>query len=242
MPEYRNDTPIFRQLEEIFTQNIQNGVWPVHSKIKDEIELSKEFGVSRGTLRKAIKSLVGKRLLTQIKGKGTFVLSTDIEQPLGSRLVSFAEAMEEKSLTFKTMLIKKEIIKPDLKVSAFLDISQNEKVFSVERVRLVDNYPVIYLKNYVPLNQCPGIMDDDFEKNTLFSLIENKYKHPIKWGRRYFKAIPALGEVAFNLGLNVGTPVIYLEQIAYINSNKPIEYSNVWINSEKFEIVSVIQR
>lgn len=240
--KYSNDKPIFKQLEERFINNIQTGIWPVHTKIKDEIELSAELQVSRGTLRKAIKSLVEKGLLSQIKGKGTFVVSNDIEQPLASRLVSFSEAMKEKSLSFKTVLLKKEILIPDLKVAAFLEIPHGDKVVFIERVRLIDNYPVIYFKNYVHLCKCPDIMDDDLENQTLFSLIEEKYNHKIKWGRRYFKAISALGDVAFNLGLSVGTPVMYLEQVTYTHGNVPVEYSNVWINSEKFEILSVIPR
>lgn len=242
MEEYNNHKPIYKQLEETFIKNIKDGIWPVHSKIKDEIELAKELKVSRGTLRKAIKILVEKKLVNQIKGKGTFILSSDMEQPLATRFISFSEAMAEKGLSYKTMLISKEIMTPDIKVAAFLDVPQDEKVVYIERVRLVENYPIIYLKNYIQLSNCPGIMDDDLEKETIFSLIEKKYKHKIDWGRRYFKAVPAMDKIAFNLGLNIGTPVMYLEQVAYTNPNKPIEYSNVWINSNKFEISSFIIR
>ena len=196
MPEFKVTTPVFKQIEEIFAQNIQIGTWPIHSKVKDEITLAQEYGVSRGTLRKAIKNLVAKGVLTQIRGKGTFVVSSDIQQPLASRLISFAEALGEQSLSYKTVLIKKEVITPDLKVSSLLEIPREEKVIYIERVRFVDNRPVVYLKNFIQLSKCPDIMNDDLENNTLFSLIENKYKHTINWGRRYFKAVPALNEVA----------------------------------------------
>jgi len=242
MERYKDNKYIYEQVEEQLTTNIKTGVWPVHSKLRDEIKLSGELGVSRGTLRKVIKSMVEKGLLTQLKGKGTFVTSSGFEQPLASRLVSFSESLEQMGIDYKTIIIKKQLINPGPKVSAFLDIDLGMEVFFIERVRLVENVPVVYLKNYVNPLDYPDMINDDFEKEKLFSLIENKYKHKIIWGRRVFKAIAALGEAAYNLGLDIGAPVMYLEQVAYTDENKPIEYSTVWINSEKFELVSEIQR
>lgn len=234
--------PIYKQIEDLIEHNISTGKWPMHSKIKDEISLAKELGVSRGTLRKAIKSLIEKGLLTQIKSKGTFVVSNTIQQPLASRLISFSESMEERALLYKTVVLNKEIIKPDLKTAALLEISSDQKVTYIERVKIVDDLPIIYFRNYVPLSSCPDLIHEDLETYTIFSLLEDKFNKKIEWGRRYFKAVPALGEIAFHMSLSTGTPVIYLEQVVYSMENKPIEYSNVWINSDKFDIVSVLRR
>ena len=233
---------IYEQVEDLLMNNIKSGTWPVHSKLKDEIKLSEELGVSRGTLRKAMKSMVEKGFLTQIKGKGTFVASSDIEQPLASRFVSFSEALEQKGICYKTIVLKKQLVSPGPKIAAFLEIDLEAEVFLIERVRLVDNIPIIYFKNYVHLARCPDIINDDFENETLFSLLENKYRLKIAWGRRIFKAVTALGDVSRNLGLEVGAPVMYLEQNAYTKGNEPVEYSTVWINSDRFDLVSTIQR
>ena len=242
MSEYKTMVPIYKQLEELMLANIHSGAWPVHSKVKDEIELAKDLNVSRGTLRKAIKSIVSQGLMVRIAGKGTFITSKDIEQPLGTRFISFAEAMAEKQMVFKTIVLKKEIITPDIKISAFLEAEKGDRAVYLERVRLVDNDPVIYLKNYVLLKNCPGIMDDDLENNTLFGILENKYGHKIEWGSRSFEAVAALGDASFNLGVETGTPVMCLEQTAYLSHRAPIEHSKVWMNSGKFKISSVIQR
>ena len=242
MKRYDEGKFIYEQIEKMLVANIQNGTWPVHSKLKDEIKLAEEFGVSRGTLRKAIKSMVEKGLLTQLRGKGTFVASNDIDQPLADSLISFSEALKQKGVSYKTIVLRQELVEPGPKIAAFLDVPLDAKVFMIERVRLVDNNPIIYLKNYVVLDQCPDIVNDDFEKETLFDLLENKYDIDIFWGRRIFKAVAALGDVARNLGIDIGTPVMYLEQSVYTEGNKTLEYSTVWINSDKFELVSTIQR
>ena len=138
------------QIQNLIINNIKTGKWPVYSKIKDEISLSEELGISRGTLRKAIKGLIDKGVLMQIKGKGTFVVSDIIQQPLASRLVSFSEAMKERNLSYDTVVLKKEIIKSDYKTSALLEIEPEETVIFIERLRIVDNLPIIYFKNYIP--------------------------------------------------------------------------------------------
>lgn len=56
---------------------IKNGVWPVGSKIPSELELMKEFDVSRNTIREAILSLVHAGLLKSQRGNGTYVLCDD---------------------------------------------------------------------------------------------------------------------------------------------------------------------
>lgn len=243
LPEsYEAAEPIYKQVEQKLIHNITSGKWPLHSKISDEITLSRELQVSRGTLRKAIKSLIGRGVLVQIKGKGTFVISNLIEQPLASRLISFSEAMHEKSLNYVTKVLRVEKIQPDSKVQALLEIPDGEEVVSIERVRLVDNNPIIYLKNYVSYLMCPGLLEEDYEQNALFDLLDKKYNIKIAWGRRYFKAVSALGNIAFQLGLVAGTPVMNLEQITYGSLSKPVEYSNVWINSEKFDLSAILKR
>jgi len=239
---YNSREPIYIQVKNIIEKNISSSKWPIHSKIPDEITLSQKLEISRGTLRKAIRDLVDQGILTQIRGKGTFVVSKNIEQPLASHLVSFSESMQEQNLNFKTLVITKAIIKPDLKIAALLELDTKKKVIYLERVRFVDNVPIIYLKNFIPYHYCMGLIRDDLEKDALFTLLEEKYGHHIEWGRRYFKAVPALGDVVQNLGVEASTPVMYLEQIVYTDTSIPLEYSNVWINSNRFDIVSVLRR
>ena len=134
------------------------------------------------------------------------------------------------------------MVYPDIKIAAFLELEQKEMVCYVERVRLINNFPVIYLKNYIPYKYCEGLLDEDLENNTLFRLMEEKYQLKLEWGRRYFKAVPALGDVVQKLGVDIAAPVMYLEQIIYTTGSRPIECSSVWINSDKFDIVSVLRR
>ena len=55
---------------------ISSGLWAVNERIPSEQELMKELGVSRGTLREAIKSLAHVGMLDVLRGDGTYVRAT----------------------------------------------------------------------------------------------------------------------------------------------------------------------
>jgi len=237
-----NSTPLYIQLKEYFIEKIKSGEWPEHYKLKSEEDFAKKLSVSRGTMRKCIKSLVEEGLLKQVHGKGTFVASTIIEQPLAQRLVSFSESMKEQNLPYKTVVIDKKLIKPSSRISTLLNLREEENVFYMKRIRHVNNEPVILLENYVSTTLCPGIENEDFEKKALFDVIENNYGLKIDCGKRSFEVAILNKEKSLMMKLPVRSAVLFLDQLVYIKNGMAIEYSNVWLRSDKFKITSILKR
>lgn len=237
-----SDQPLYQQVINLFQDKITSGEWPVHTKLRDEIALSSELGISRGTLRRAIRELIRQGVLVQMKGRGTFVVSNTIEQPLATRLVSFAEAMKEQGLDFTTNVIrcKREIAGE--RVRALLELAATDEVWRIERVRSVDGRAVIYLENFVPTSHLPDLSTEALKATALFQLIESRTGHRLDWGRRYFRAIAATDSVALRLGVPPNHPLLFLEQIVYSTRSQPIECSNVWINSSRFDVVAILNR
>lgn len=239
--ELTADRPLFEQLIALFREKIESGEWPVHTKLKDEVSLAAELGVSRGTLRRAIKHLVRAGVLSQIKGRGTFVVSNRIEQALATRLVSFSEAMDEQGLAFATRVLSCRKLAPEPSVRALLELPAGAKVWRIERVRSVDGRPLLYLQNFVPTAILPRLARAELATQRLFSLIDAAGT-TIEWGRRYFRATAAQSPVSEALELATGTPLLHLEQIVYSTRSAPIEMSHVWIDSSRFEVSAVLNR
>ena len=65
--------PLHVQLEEIIREKIKSGDWTENSRIPSENELSREYGLSRMTVRSVILRLAQEGLLYRVPGKGTFV-------------------------------------------------------------------------------------------------------------------------------------------------------------------------
>ncbi|AQY50676.1 GntR family transcriptional regulator [Listeria weihenstephanensis FSL R9-0317] len=78
---------VYDQIEDM----IKNGVWEIGDRLPNEADLMEQFGVSRNTLREAIRALSHVGLLEVKQGDGTFVLSTsELNAVLQKRIKSAA--------------------------------------------------------------------------------------------------------------------------------------------------------
>ena len=71
-------TNISQQVFSFLQENIENGTWPVGSKIPSENELTKMMDVSRSSVRTAIQQCIALNILESQHGRGTFVKNNDV--------------------------------------------------------------------------------------------------------------------------------------------------------------------
>lgn len=244
LPELDRSSPVplHQQIQNWMREQIASGHWPEHYQLTAEVDLAHSLGVNRGTLRNAIKALIEEGLLLRIHGKGTFVASaTAVEQPLAESLITFSEGLTVRNIPFKTQVLEQKRIRPSHMIASLLSLDQDE-VFFLERVRSVNEEPLIYLKNYVSCQHCPAIIEIDFSRETLFNVLENYFHLELDWGRRFFEARAATPEVANLLDIREGDPVMYIEQIVYLSDGSPVEISNLWVKGSHFRIAAVVKR
>lgn len=234
--------PIYRQISAWLTDQIHSGKWPEHFKLKSEVDLAAELGVNRGTVRKAIEALIAQGLLVRIHGRGTFVASKMLEQPLAERLVAVSEDLIEKGIPFETIVLEQAIIPAPNVIALSLGVPEASALFYLSRKRLVRQEPLIMLNNYVVLEHCPDIGEIDFTKHRLFHTLEERYHLPLDWGRRVFQAQSASLEIAELLGILSCDPIMYLEQTVYLRDGTPLEFSQAWIRGDRFRLSSTLQR
>src|SRR5262245_42446100 len=96
--------PLYLQLRDALAERIAQGEWRPGSAIPNESELAREFGVSAGTMRKALDLMEAERLLTRRQGRGTFVNDqcseelaarfTNLRAADGSRLLGEVKSLE----------------------------------------------------------------------------------------------------------------------------------------------------
>ena len=66
-------SPLYRQIKELILRHLESGEWGPGDHIPSESDLAARFGVSQGTVRKAIDEMAAENLLVRQQGKGTFV-------------------------------------------------------------------------------------------------------------------------------------------------------------------------
>lgn len=235
-------TPLHEQISAAMRREILGDAWRAHMRLPAEPELAHVLEVSRGTIRRALKTLIDAGLLVQVRGRGTFVTSAAIEQPIGQELLSLAEGLEREGIAYDTEVVNASVGRPPEPLAALLELDENESVFEIRRRRLIDGAPVALLHNYIRRQFCPGIEANDFRKETIFGLLERVYGLRIASGRRTFEAQAASTEVADALDVGPATPVLYLEQLIYLETGRPIEYSDVWIRGDRLKLTALLTR
>ncbi|AXI77387.1 GntR family transcriptional regulator [Peterkaempfera bronchialis] len=245
LPDIRRDVPtaIHVQISEHIRLRIASGEWPAHYRLKSEPELAQEFGVSRGTVRRALATLIEEGLLRQVRGRGTFVTSTVIEPAIAQKLSTLSEDFASQGVVTSTEVRECSLITPPRPVAALLDLASGDtRVLRLVRVRSTTEGPVALLFNFVRTDLAPGIEQADFAGSSLFGVLEGSYGLKIATARRTFSAEAASPDVAEALALAPGSPVQYLQQVTYLADGRPVEYSDVWIHSGRLRVTSLLLR
>lgn len=234
--------PLHNQIADVIRARVEAGVWPVHYRLKPEPELAEDFGVSRGTLRKALGSLISEGRLVQVRGKGTFVTASQAEPALAQNLTTLSEDFAARGVESEVRVVHCELEKAPSAIASLLDIAPQEEVLALRRIRSTTDGPVAYLINYVRASLAPGIESTDFNSASLFGTLRDEYDRTVTTARRTFAAQAADSEIAEALNLPTGAPVQYLQQVSYLADSQAIEYSDVWINSDHMRVTSVLSR
>lgn len=244
MPEIERSGPklIYQQIIDWLRSQISTGMWPEHYRLPSEFELAANFGVSRGTIRKAINQLTREGLLVTIHGRGTFVESAVIEQPLAEQLIAVSEALINKNISFQTLVFRQSLELPPQRIASLLSLADGTPALALERVRSVRQTPINYLLNFVNTQRCPGIEKVDFTKYRLLQTFEERYGLILGWGQRTFQAQSADEHVAKKLNINVNDPVMYMEQLIYLPDGSPLEFSQMWLPGISFRLSAIVKR
>jgi DNA-binding GntR family transcriptional regulator len=235
-------TPLHEQISAAIRRQIVRGAWPAQMRLPAEPDLAEALGVSRGTIRRSLRTLIEDGLLVQVRGRGTFVGSTSIEQPIGQELLSLAEGLAREGIVFETEVQGASVGLAPPPIAARLELDEDEEIFEIRRRRLIDGAPVAVLHNFVRRRFCPGIEANDFRRETMFGLLERVYGLRIASGRRAFEAQAATSELAELFEVSFAAPVLYLEQLTYLDDGQPLEYSDVWIRGDRLKLTSVLAR
>ncbi len=234
--------PIYQQIREWMRRQITSGLWPEHYKLKPEHELVSELGVNRGTIRKAIADLIAEGLLVTVHGRGTFVVSRMLEQPLAEGLIAFSEDLIRKGIAFETEVLEQTTAPASQRIAGLLLVPPGTDVFVLNRIRTVRHEPLALMKNYLLPDRFPQIQTVDFTCQRLFETLEKQFNLPLSWGQRTFQAQVASEEIAQALDISPCDPVMYIEQVSYLRDGAPIEVSDIWLRGDRIRLSAIVKR
>ena len=216
--------PYYHQLKELLREEIVSGRWSAGARIPSEPELCRYLDVSRTVVRQALGDLTHEGLLRRRKGLGTFVAEPKIHERLVQSLTGVHDDMVAQGRTPRTRVLAQRVVPASATVAKHLDLPQGTPVLMIERVRSVDEQPMVHVTTYLPHALVPGLEDVDFTNRSLYQTLAQRYGYVIERGRRLLESIAANAADAEMLGTARSAPLLLLRSVTYLPDGRAIEY------------------
>ncbi len=220
-PEFK---PLYGQIKELLIRRLAAGEWRPGDALPSETALAREYGVSQGTLRKALNALEAERLVERRQGKGTFVPRHSASRSLfqffhlvgngGERLLPESQALSCNAGVANR--VEREA----------LALNAGEGVIRIRRMRHLNGEPIISEYISVPARLFRDLRRRPLEEvpNALYELYETRYGVTVTHIREQLRAVACEAEDAKLLGVPLGSPLLQIERTALSIDRQPVEW------------------
>ena len=182
------------------------------------------YDVSRTVVRQTLQEMERDGLIVKRKGKGSFVAKPKIHESLVKKLTGFHQDMVERGFTPVTKVLHQSVEPASTKVALQLGLEPGTIVHNIERLRYVNDEPIVLVQTFVPLALCPDLAEVDLSNRSLYAVLEETCGVMLSHGRRTVEAVKADKREAQLLETEEGAPLLFLESVSYQRDGTPVEY------------------
>jgi GntR family transcriptional regulator len=197
------------------------------------------LGVSRITIRHALRNLEESGLLRREHGRGTFVRSATLVA--GARgLTSFTEEMANLGLTAGSRLLGQEVIAAPGDLAAALEIDEGAPVLRIRRLRLGGEEPIGVQTAHLPLERVEKLLGAGPLDGSLYAALETRCGIKPEEAREVYRVALIDEPEASLLGVARGGPVFVVER-ATADSRGIFEFTLSLMRGDRYEIRSTLR-
>lgn len=228
----RRSLPLYYQIYLVLKQQLLEGQYPKDQPFPGDEELRRRFDVSRVTVRKTMQLLEEDNLITRARGKGTFP-TVERETPaeranisgLYENLATISARGSAKVLTFEIVNTPKMILD---EASDF-----GPRALKIERIRRFKTDVLYFVRSYIPEHIGKQITIKDVASEPILFVLDHLGRLPEN-AMQTLSAVAATPDLAGELGVNVGAPLIYMKRQFRDQGKAIIEFSEYYYRPEKF--------
>lgn len=225
--------PLWAQLEADLRRRLDADEFS--ERFATDAELVDEYGVSRHTVREAIRHLNRTGVLKRERGRGTVVNRTEFEQPLG-QLYSLFQSIEASGAS-QTSEVLQLTVCTNTVAAAALGLDDDAELVYVERLRMAEDQPLAVDRAWLPRDVGECLLDVDFTHTALYDELERTAGvRPDNGWERLSPIIPSAGDREL-LGLRKSDAAFHLERLG-MHDGKPIEWRVTTIRGDRYRFVA----
>jgi len=224
--------PLYVQIKKLLHENILSNKWSTGMALPNESDLARAYGVSIGTMRKALQELEAAGWISRRQGRGTFV--TDPRQASRRRLNHFylnGEHFSPDGFNYLSCTI--EPARPE--VVSGLGLRKGDSIVRIRRKKIIKGILRLLEELQVPENVLEGMATDEKRRK---KISDNDILGYSAYIRRCTERVrPAFPDedCAAQLEIETSSSILVCDRLAYDAEMRPVEWSRRFVLMESVE-------
>ncbi|MBU1359516.1 MAG: GntR family transcriptional regulator [Gammaproteobacteria bacterium] len=231
---------LYRDVKQQITEALRSGKWKHGQKIASEPQLAERFGVSIGTVRKAVAELESENILVREQGRGTFVVSHTRDYMLNV-FFRIVDAGGQKELPTVSLIGMKRG-RADRSTAALLKLSPRAPVIDIEALLSLQGRPTIYDRIRLPAHLFGELGDQVFKRRsgTIYGLFQERFGITVVRTDELISAVIAGPREARLLGVAPGAPLLRIQRVAYTHKDVAVDARVRLVDSSRHAYLSML--
>ena len=237
---FRGTLPRSLHVEQVLRQRLQRE-YPPGSRFPSEPDLTREFGVSRTLVRGVLARLTREGLIRREAKRGTFV-SARRGRARGPELSDLMERLLDWGPDTVVKVLGTNTTLGALDVKARLRLPAAAPLVVIRRLVLQRGTPVSYTVSFLPYELGSRLTTAELERHPIAALLPSRHATPIRDAVQTIEPVVADVEVAGQLGVPVGSPLLLVERDFLGRRGVPVYHSRAFYRSDRYKFDVALRR
>ncbi len=187
-------------------------------KLPPERELTKIYGASRMTIRRALDELICDGLLIRKSNSGVYLAKEKIKRSVGSLTIHNDALINEEYGKITTKILELKIVKDHHVANSLLNVEPNDEVWSLKRIQYAETKPIVYERIFLPKKRFKDLSNYDLTRSMNDIVLENVvFEKDTREGKVIVEAGIANTKIAKLLEVATGAPIMMLSIISIVD-------------------------
>ncbi|HZQ41912.1 MAG TPA: GntR family transcriptional regulator [Acidobacteriaceae bacterium] len=229
----RSGVPIYLQISTFVLDLLDRIPFSPGTLLPAERIVCDRLGISKMTLRQAYSVLIQKGCLEAQRGVGTFVLGSRMEKKI-SGMLSFSEGVRARGGNPSSRVLSLGVRPASPEAGDFLKLQPGECAFEIVRLRYDNQLPLAIETVQLSQRLFPGLERFNWETESLYSVIEGRYRFKLARCHSEIMAVTAGREQASLLNVSVASPLLAINRKSYSNDGVPLEFTITYYPGNRY--------
>jgi len=231
--EKETSLPLYLQVKNTIVEQINSGKIKPGDKLPTEIELEKEFSVSRPTIRHALSEMENEGYLSRHRGIGTIVRHKSFQKDI-LQLSSFSETIQQMGKVPSHNILSVNIVDPPNRIANYFAGIEPKKVWCVKRLCFADSEPFSINHLYLP-PELGFSLQDFYQMKSFYDFIRERFDLIPSYANETITASAANDEMSELLQIEEGEPLLDIWRTTYAEDGQLIEVVHIFYIASRFE-------